>query len=673
LISNTRGNLRIEILIIGIVALIYARPLLVMHPSLGLPGREYQAHVGTMVLIKQWLASGGEFPLWNPVVGTGRSLIADPFLSVFNPFVSVPMILFGVVNGSKIALLMNFFIAGLGMWTICKILNFRGMTRLWCSLLYMMSGAIPAHLTNGQIQLAYALAWLPWSIAGLLWVLKKPSATSVTLASLAQALFFFTGNLYYQVYALFSLAIIGFIFIVDWSQMRLVKEKVPWLLLMVVMSLGLISVQFLPELVSQSSIHNSVGYLPDETEFHGSQRPENAILNYFVSDKDFFRTNTLDKAPYLQESYRYIGIAPFLMLMLLVPTLQRGHRKEIIAFALSFLFLLAWAGMRYTFVKDLYQLLPFLNQFRWPGRALSVGGLFIILVSAYCLDFLLSSIETSPLQGHSLKAVDARFPHLPRLVFSSLVLVGLLIALRRVYLENQEIIYLDRITKPEVESTLRLLQTRGEGLSTIHASISIAELGALGMYEYGLRSPDIIDGWTPEGSPLNIGNAGAVDFQPEYLLNWGGDDMDHEGLNFVRQLGMLQVWLNPDAFPYAFYVPSEDLYFDDYPLYPDDVRRVNEVTREDFNRIQVDLEPRSESTLIVIESWFSGWRVFVDQQPAEIFTVSNYLAVQIPPGRHQVTFEYHPLAFTIGAWISGFSTLLVLGIFVRERWWRRND
>lgn len=341
---------------------------------------------------------------------------------------------------------------------------------------------------------------------------------------------------------------------------------------------------------------------------------------------------------------------------------------QIIAFGLSFLFLLAWAGIKYTFVKELYQLFPFLNQFRWPGRALSVGGLFLILVSAYCLDFLFTSLDP---QGSLSKMLQENFPRLPRLAVSSLLLLVLWFALRRVYQENGELIFLQRIKEPEVEASLDWLKELEEEQLTLRASIPVAQLAALGMYERGLRSPDIIDGWTPEASPLNIGVADAVSFQPKYWIDRAEDDVDHQALSFLRQFGDLRVWLNPDPFPYAFYVSNETLYSDDFEIEPKDVLRVLDVKREGFNRIQVELEPQSYCTLVVLESWFSGWRVFVDQQPVEIVTVSNYLAVPLSPGRHLVEFEYHSLAFTVGAWISGLSSLFIAGVLLRERRIRR--
>jgi hypothetical protein len=656
----------LDILVILAVTVLYAYPLLIFYPGLGLPGREYQAHVGTVALLNQWLSGEINFPLWNPVIGTGRSLIADPFLFFFNPFLSLPMALFGIINGSKIAVVMNFFIAGVGMWFVAKELKFGRLTRLWCSLLYMMAGAIPAHLSAGHIQLTFALGWLPWSIAGLLWVINRSSLLSILFASLAQALFFFAGNLYYQIYAFFCLLILGFGFAFDWKSFHFKREVAKRISMTAILSVGLISIQLLPLLASNSDVRNLGGYLPDESEYFGSQRPEDAILNYFVSDLDFYRSTSLDKAPFPQESYRYIGVIPFLLLLFLVPTFRRGHHKEIILLGLCFLLMLAWASIRYSFVKYIYDLLPFLNQFRWPGRALSVGALFLILVSAFGLEYIWTSLRSKKpfINFHSDPNTTGETTHTYS-IFSVLLVMALFLAMRHVYLNNQELIYLEKAYEPEIKVGLSMLSDNDSSGTSVYTSHAIAIKSALDVYELNLRSPTIVDGWIPSDSPLLLGNPEAIKLEPKYWLNWDSEEIDHSGHNLLAAIGSMQIWQEPDTYPYAFLVPIQDLLAADQIL-PKDVQPVDEVQRVGTNRVVVEADADPESVLIISESWFSGWKVSVDESPAELLSVSNLLAVQLSPGTHHIEFKYAPAAFTVGAIISGLTLLLMLLAFMRE-------
>lgn len=671
------GNLA-EVLTIGLVAFAYAFPLLDSHPGLGFPGTEYQSHIGPMVLIRKWLAGESEFPLWNPIIGTGRSLIADPFLFVFNPFISLPMVLLGVVNGSKAAAGLNYLLAGLGVWSLGKELKFSPAIRLWCSLLYMMSGAIPAHLTAGQIQLAFALGWLPWSIAGLLWVVHRPGWKAVALASVAQALFVFTGNLYYQMFALPCLAILSLAYTVDWKTLQLRRGVAKRVLLMGLISLGLISVQALPEVAMRPSIHNIGGFLPEETEYPGSQRPEYALLNYIVADRDFYLNTTLGKVPYLQESYRYIGYAPLLSLLLIVPAFRRGRRREIIAFGTCFLLMLAWANIRHSFVREIYQILPFFKHFRWPGRALSVGALFLILLSGLCLHHLWSRLRSaggrwtlrSDRSAHSMSVHGYPLLAIPLGLWLALTLL-------RVFTANRELVVLERAIDPQVDASLAWLRAHDPGEFSVGMDLRIAEVGALQAFEQNLRTPDIIDGWRPAGAQLLIGNPEAVALQPKYRLEWawngeaepGGERVDGgaEGgpqpspYRVENQIGAILILRLEEAFPYAFHVPIERL-FSNSTLLPGDVTPALRARRESYNRITVEVEARQESAVVISESWFGGWRALVDEQPTELVSVSNLLAVKVSPGHHRIVFDYSPSTFKAGTAISAFSLLLVVGL-----------
>ncbi len=427
-----------EIALLGVVSIAYGFGVLNPDPTLVLPGREIQAHVGFMELFNHWLRGETSFPLWNPIPGHGRSLIADPFLFVFNPFMSVPVAALGVVSGPKVAVLLHLFIAGLGCWAIARVLDLGRPARLWCGLLYMMSGAFPAYLSAGQFQLALSLSWLPWSIAGLLWALRDPGAISVACAAAAQALFFFSGNLYHQFYGGITLLLIGLACIIDWQRRKLGMRRLRSFAGVALLSLGLIAVQLLPMATSISSMHNEGGYQREDRNFPGSQRPEHAILNYLVSDPWFYLDPTLDKIPYLQESYRFIGIAPFLLLLFLVPAYRQGHRREIAAFAASFAILVGWASLRYSPVRYLYDAAPFLYQLRFPGRALSVGALSLILLAGFGLNYLWGSTDQlrQSVQGHDLAGRSTAV-----LIAKALVVAGIVGGIYRAFEFNRELFF----------------------------------------------------------------------------------------------------------------------------------------------------------------------------------------------------------------------------------------
>jgi hypothetical protein len=84
------------------------------------------------------------------------------------------------------------------------------------------------------------------------------------------------------------------------------------------------------------------------------------------------------------------------------------------------------------------------------------------------------------------------------------------------------------------------------------------------------------------------------------------------------------------------------------------------------NQVIINAQLTSDGILVLLDSWYPGWKVYVDGKEDKIYK-TNYLfrGVFLTKGRHQVKFVYDPITFKIGAWISIitlFTTILVLGI-----------
>ena len=68
------------------------------------------------------------------------------------------------------------------------------------------------------------------------------------------------------------------------------------------------------------------------------------------------------------------------------------------------------------------------------------------------------------------------------------------------------------------------------------------------------------------------------------------------------------------------------------------------------------------------ESWFPGWRASIDGAPAPILRANHlFQAVRVPPGRHEVRFEYSSRFLGLGMALSGLSLLALVGWMLRRR------
>jgi uncharacterized membrane protein YfhO len=67
----------------------------------------------------------------------------------------------------------------------------------------------------------------------------------------------------------------------------------------------------------------------------------------------------------------------------------------------------------------------------------------------------------------------------------------------------------------------------------------------------------------------------------------------------------------------------------------------------------VQVQAEQPGWLVLADTWYPGWQVQVDGQPANLLR-ANYLfrAVALPAGAHAVSFTYRPLSFWVGLGIS---------------------
>ncbi len=87
------------------------------------------------------------------------------------------------------------------------------------------------------------------------------------------------------------------------------------------------------------------------------------------------------------------------------------------------------------------------------------------------------------------------------------------------------------------------------------------------------------------------------------------------------------------------------------------------------NSAELDVTLSVPSILVTSDSWYPGWKVFVDGIERPLLRANHaFKAVALSDGRHKVRFLYSPLSFTIGAIVSGITlTGLIIFFFYNGR------
>jgi hypothetical protein len=96
--------------------------------------------------------------------------------------------------------------------------------------------------------------------------------------------------------------------------------------------------------------------------------------------------------------------------------------------------------------------------------------------------------------------------------------------------------------------------------------------------------------------------------------------------------------------------------------------RAEIVTYQD-TRIVVKASAVQRGLLILGDQFHPGWQAYLDGQPVTIMRVNHVLrGVVVPPGEHQVVFQFAPASLRTGSWLSlaGVVILIILVAFERH-------
>jgi len=91
---------------------------------------------------------------------------------------------------------------------------------------------------------------------------------------------------------------------------------------------------------------------------------------------------------------------------------------------------------------------------------------------------------------------------------------------------------------------------------------------------------------------------------------------------------------------------------------PGDVRFVE----DGINRVRLSVNTSGPSRLVLSDTSYPGWRVRADGEPADALPAPPvFRAVDLPPGSHQVLWQYEPSSFRVGLFLSLTCTALLAG------------
>jgi uncharacterized membrane protein YfhO len=82
-------------------------------------------------------------------------------------------------------------------------------------------------------------------------------------------------------------------------------------------------------------------------------------------------------------------------------------------------------------------------------------------------------------------------------------------------------------------------------------------------------------------------------------------------------------------------------------------------------QVTVETESATGGLLVLTDAYYPGWRATVDGEPAPLYqTDSLFRGVFVPPGRHEVRFEYESTAYRVGLIFFIFTTIIIAAVLI---------
>jgi hypothetical protein len=114
---------------------------------------------------------------------------------------------------------------------------------------------------------------------------------------------------------------------------------------------------------------------------------------------------------------------------------------------------------------------------------------------------------------------------------------------------------------------------------------------------------------------------------------------------------------------------SEAVMFDPAPALPPCAAPADSVQlKEDHgSRVSLSVRLSCPAMVIVSDTYYPGWRAFVDGAPAQIYSVNGAMrGILAPAGAHSVTMRYRPMTVYGGAALT-FVGILGVALLARSK------
>jgi len=609
--GKTKSLIYIEIILLGIWAIWVGREYLNFDPHMWPIGREFGIQVISHNFWNQLLECGS-CAFWNGSINGGFPAMADTFGSAYHPLIMISTLLFGIVNGVKVATILILWIMGISQWGIAHILGARKAIRVWSGALAIVGGHVLGKLELGAFGITLSTTMAVLTILSLLYFIKKKDKKSMLFLACSITLLLLSGHGYLQVAVLSWLLIIFPLVVIKLRAAAKRKFVVAIILGLLMACIIIIPVfHFSPNIEKWSD---------DDPSIH--QKPEYIPLNLVIRDWNYYINESLDKPPFPYLTNIYIGWVPVLLaiLALAVPKDDGKPYISILTIGVLYFFFLS-TGLPFKWVSKIF---PFISGIRHTQLIAGLMAPAIIGLASY------SSEQLLRLEWPSINLAYGSRKPLYAMASQWLLLIPFVFSIYSSYEFNKEFIKLTN-THDIYQTINKVPGYDSQWFATPYAE----HWWIIPSIEEDLKITDVVYPWWWKGR-----------YTPKpYLQLTRGTP--HEGMILAGDIDDISVYTNSD-YAYAYIDTGED--------------QLPCSATANGGHLEVYCLTVHSGQLIVKEHNWNGWKAWRDGYRVRI-RGEHWITVNARGGEHHYSFRYIPWDVYLGLALSGIGIFLSIYIW----------
>ena len=601
----------LEILVVVMWTLVVTRPYLNLDPLMIPAGGEYLSEIqghNTWVVARQC----GVCALWDGGTRGGHPAFVDLHGSILHPLVVFSTLGLGLINGSKLALVGAFLMAGLAQWWLAWELRVGSVSRLYSAAIAVVAGSLAGRMNQGVFAVVMSTAACALVVAALVAFGRRGTLRATVSLGIALALAMVAGQGYLQVgLLLLSPAVL---ILVPWGEAQsgrtLGRLALAGALSVLLAGIFLVPFgHFLPQFGKDV-----------DPAFGSAQFFKYVPLNLVINDLDVYMKQALRTFPYPYLYTTFVGWVPVLLALWGLGANHTAWQRRVtvflgVAIVLSF-WIASAAPLRWLVnVSPLQSWTSLIVGIRNPSLLAGLAVPCVLGLCAIGLDRLVNHewpqvrlVGPSGGQSFTDLNLDLRWTLAIPLILS--------LNTARAFASSQiHVVKLD----PSVGSIIEALRT--PDLQWVNIPFG----------EHAFISPAIASG-------LKL----AVGWQP---WDWKNRPVPEPVLEADRQGNPPQMVLQGEAGGVPIYrAPPGREYA--VVSHADGSRTVCS-GRGIGGDIDITCDIKEGGTLLIKENGWSGWRAYIDGLPTDL-NAGRWLSVDLPDGSHLVRLRYRPWDCLLG-------------------------